>query len=214
MIKEIEFLESSNREGGSIYLENKKKDLENLRKQKMQGKILRSKIQWIEEGEKPTKYFCGLESKNFTNKIIPKVQLDDGHLVTEQHDILREAKKYYESLYEKKDCGVGCSVSNLERDLKDLEFNKLTLNEQLNLEGEITVKEAGEALRKMSNNKSPGSDGFTSEFLKFFWKDLKYFIVESLNYGYSVGEMSVTTNLYPRQFLGFLNPISFNMCSF
>jgi hypothetical protein len=25
-------------------------------------------VQWIEEGEKPTKYFCGLESKKFTSK--------------------------------------------------------------------------------------------------------------------------------------------------
>jgi len=29
-----------------------------------------------------------------------------------------------------------------------------------------------------------GSDGFTSEFLKFFWKDLKVFVIGSLNYGY------------------------------
>jgi hypothetical protein len=28
--------------------------------------------------------------------------------------------------------------------------------------------EAGEILKKMKNNKSPGSDGFTSEFLTFF----------------------------------------------
>ena len=35
----------------------------------------------------------------------------------------------------------------------------------------------------MKNNKSPGSDGFTSEFLKF---------IGSLNYGYSLGSLSVT----------------------
>ena len=44
----------------------------------------------------------------------------------------------------------------------------------------------------MKNNKSPGSDGFTSEFLKFFWKDLKVFVIGSLNYGYSLGSLSVT----------------------
>jgi hypothetical protein len=36
-------------------------------------------------------------------------------------------------------------------------------------------------VNKMKNNKSPGSDGFTSEFLKFFWKDLKVFVIGSLN---------------------------------
>jgi hypothetical protein len=36
------------------------------------------------------------------------------------------------------------------------------------------------------NNKSPGSDGFTSEFLKFFWKDLKVFVIGSLTLVYMV----------------------------
>ena len=44
----------------------------------------------------------------------------------------------------------------------------------------------------MSNNKSPGSDGFSSEFLKMFWKELGHFIVRSLNYGYDCGELSIT----------------------
>jgi hypothetical protein len=38
----------------------------------MKGKLVRSRAQWVDEGEKPTKYFCGLESKNYTSKIIPK----------------------------------------------------------------------------------------------------------------------------------------------
>lgn len=45
----------------------------------------------------------------------------------------------------------------------------------------------------MSNNKSPGSDGFTTEFFSnFFWKQLGHFIVRSFNFGYEKGELSVT----------------------
>lgn len=44
----------------------------------------------------------------------------------------------------------------------------------------------------MSNNKSPGSDGFTTEFQFFFWKQLGHFMVRSLNFGYKKGELSVT----------------------
>jgi hypothetical protein len=46
------------------------------------------------------------------------------------------------------------------RNLKDLNFNKLSFDEQLSLEGEINVNEASKVLQKMNNNKSPGSDGF------------------------------------------------------
>ena len=34
----------------------------------------------------------------------------------------------------------------------------------------------------MKHSKSPGSDGFTAEFVKFFWKYLGIFILNSINY--------------------------------
>jgi hypothetical protein len=49
-------------------LENKKQELENYRKNKLKGKMVRSRGKWIDEVEKPTNYFCGLESKNY-NKV-------------------------------------------------------------------------------------------------------------------------------------------------
>ena len=44
----------------------------------------------------------------------------------------------------------------------------------------------------MKIEKSPGLDGFTVEFFKFFWTDLKFFILRSINYGYHTGSLSVT----------------------
>ena len=46
----------------------------------------------------------------------------------------------------------------------------------------------------MGNGKSPELDGFTVEFYKFFWKVLCHyvFVVRSINFSYSIGEMSVT----------------------
>ena len=44
----------------------------------------------------------------------------------------------------------------------------------------------------MQNGKSPGTDGMTVDFLKFFWKHLGVFVVRSLNEGVAKGEMSIT----------------------
>lgn len=33
----------------------------------------------------------------------------------------------------------------------------------------------------MKTSKSTGSDGLTAEFLKFFWNNLKYFIISAIN---------------------------------
>ena len=44
----------------------------------------------------------------------------------------------------------------------------------------------------MKNNKSPGLDGLTVEFFKFFWVDIGHYILNSLNYGYRTGSLSIT----------------------
>ena len=50
------------------------------------------------------------------------------------------------------------------------------------MRGTNTIEELGLALNQLPNNKSPGSDGFTSEFYKFFWPDLKSIIFENVQY--------------------------------
>ena len=72
--------------------------------------------------------------------------------------------------------------------------NHKTLNDNMkeSIEGNILYDEVLSSLKKMSNNKSPGYDGFTVEFFKFFWNDLAHFLVRSINYALRKGELSVT----------------------
>ena len=63
--EDIKILE--NTVDGDDELECKKKELETYRKNIMEGVIIRSRAQWIKEGEKVTKYFCNLEKRHFCN---------------------------------------------------------------------------------------------------------------------------------------------------
>jgi hypothetical protein len=56
--------------------------------------------------------------------------------------------------------------------------------------GFVSFKECGEPLKLMKNRKSPGSDGFTVDFYKFFWKDIGAFVFRSLYFGYETGHFS------------------------
>ena len=65
-------------------------------------------------------------------------------------------------------------------------------NEEAEKLGEILCTELGKALKTMKNNKTPGLDGFTVEFFKFFWIDIGHFVHRSVNYAYRTGSLSVT----------------------
>jgi hypothetical protein len=67
----------------------------------------------------------------------------------------------------------------------------LNLEDQKDLcEGNLTFKECAESLKFIINGKSPGSDGYTVDFYKFFWKDIGPFVFQSLFYGYNSGKFS------------------------
>ena len=69
---------------------------------------------------------------------------------------------------------------------------KLDNDDNLKLEGKLTYTEVATALKNMKNEKSPGPDGFTVEFFKFFFKDIGKYFIRSLNEGLEKGELSVT----------------------
>ena len=55
----------------------------------------------------------------------------------------------------------------------------------------ISLEEVTYSLQQLSNNKTPGSDGFTAEFYKFFWPQIKDIVFGSFVYGYNTGELSI-----------------------
>ena len=55
----------------------------------------------------------------------------------------------------------------------------------------MKYKIRGESISStFSNDKTPGNDGLTIEFYKFFWSEIGIFLVDSLNYAYFHGELS------------------------
>ena len=69
----------------------------------MQGFLVRSRANIIENGEKPSQYFCSLESHNYTSKIIHVIETERGQTIINQKEILKETSNYYETLYSSKE---------------------------------------------------------------------------------------------------------------
>ena len=59
------------------------------------------------------------------------------------------------------------------------------------LEGNESENEILSALK----NKTPGSDGFTVEFFKFFWNDIKSSMVSAIQYMFEHKELPISQRL-------------------
>ena len=88
---------------GSDLLEDKKQQLEILRKEKIKGQITRARLQWLSEGEKTTNFFCKLEHKNYVEKTIRKLNLHDGTTLVDQTQIMAQIKNFYNNLFKSQD---------------------------------------------------------------------------------------------------------------
>ena len=167
-----------------------KSELEKLREKSMKGHLIRSRTQWLSQGEKPTKYFCSLEHHNYTEKTVKKVIKKDRTEVSDQKHILNELKSYYSNLFKSQDL----QLENF--DLNELLYayhvNKLDNLQSESIDGPLTYTEIHMALKQMKNNKTPGIDGFPAEFFKVFWKQLGMLILKALNNSFEKGTLSTS----------------------
>ena len=133
-----------------------------------------------------------MESRNYTNKQIPRIVKDDCSIVTSQYEILNETKLFYENLYKKRNI---VDTENLSERLNLYNFPTLKEEESNSLEGLVTNSEVLYFLKRMKNDKSPGPDGFSCEFFKFFWKDIGTFLTRAINNSYENQQFSEPNKL-------------------
>ena len=69
-------------------------------------------------------------------------------------------------------------------------MHTLNNDQKSQCEGNLTENECASSLKAMNNNKSPGSDGITTEFYKLFWNDIKIYLINSLNYSLLNGNLT------------------------
>ena len=65
LINKITYLENNLNETNYGELDILKTELQDIRQEKLKGKLIRSRAEYIDKGERPTKYFCGLERHNY-----------------------------------------------------------------------------------------------------------------------------------------------------
>ena len=127
--------------------------------------------------------------------MVNKIRINNG-IITNQQNILKELKIFYKNLLQSKH--VDNQNQSKSPFLVKENIKTLSMQEQAKCEGLITEREVIKVLKDMKNGKSPGTDGYTAEFYKFFWKDIGNFVLESLNESFNTGELQGVITLLPK----------------
>ena len=151
---------------------------------KTNGNMIRSRAQWVEFGEKNSKYFLNLEKRNYKTKHITKLKVNQSDYTENPREILKMQKEFYENLYssnERSDYFDDFFLNNLPKLSKaNAELTEKPLSPE-----EITI-----ALKKMKLGKTPGTDGLSVDFYIFFWNDLKDIVYNSIRDAFETNKMS------------------------
>jgi hypothetical protein len=164
-----------------------KSELEAIEKYKTKGAIIRSKISWTEEGEKNSAFFLRQEKQNYLNKTITELKVN-GKYIDNPKDILKAEKEFYSHLYQENTDIINNTEINTF--ISDNYVPKIKEDIKKTMDEPITEKEILYSLKSLKNNKSPGTDGLTTEFFKFFWSDIKELLLNSYTYSLNYGNLS------------------------
>ena len=139
-----------------LHLRQKINDIHN---DKLKACLLRARIEELNYMDRPSQYFYNLEKIRRKSKNITELLNDKGEIVNNQKEIMNTVEKFYQNLYDEEHT----NKNDQNTIYKLLEKNKITENVN-HIGALISEEEIKTALNKMSNKKSPGSDGLTKEF--------------------------------------------------
>ncbi len=140
-----------------------KTELEEYKKEKSKGAIIRSRAQYALEGERSTKFFLNLENKKQRRKHIAELENGKGEKINDFVGIIEEVENFYKELFKKEGVKQEC----VDEVLSTVNA-KLDEDEKNRCERDIDIEEIKSAINQTKKNKSPGSDGLTHEFYKTF----------------------------------------------
>lgn len=164
-----------------------KESLKKLDLKDLEAIKIRTKAQFLEEGERSTRYFYSLEKSRKADQTIRVLTKDNLDCVSEPQDLLKETHSFYKQLFtaqpidvHARDKFLNCAIPKLSDDARE------------SCEGLITEDELRKAVMAMENNKSPGCDGLTSNFYKHFWPILGEKLTRVYNYAFNNGLLTVS----------------------
>ena len=160
--------------------------LEILNSAKAQGAKIRAKVDWVADSERCTAYFLNLEKQHGKMASISRL-VENGKEVKTHNEILEMLKCFYSDLYSKNN---SLDPNNYKAFLNN-NVPKLSQSSAALCEEPISYKKIQMAIKNLKSNKSPGTDGLTTEFYIFFYEKIKSYLFDCINYSFENKILSI-----------------------
>ena len=138
----------------------------------VEGILIRSRAEWLEDGERPTRYFFQLQSSNAQKSHVSSIYDSSGVEVFSQEEIEQAHVDFYSSLFSNEPIDF-----DSQDDLLSSLSHQLLPHQSSLCEGAMTIDEISFAVKNMNTNKSHGPDGLSVEFYRKFWDLLSPYLV-------------------------------------
>ena len=152
-----------------------KMEIEKINAIKTEGARIRSKAIFVEQNEKSSRLFLNLEKRSASLKNITCIKLEDKTEISEANAILNELSSFYQKLY-----GTNMYDETFEKYFLHNPIPTISDNHKDHCDSIFTIDECSKALATMKTNKSPGTDGLTTEFYTCFWNEIQHLVFESI----------------------------------
>ena len=142
----------------------------------LEGSKIRSRAKWLEDGEAPTSYFLKLERQKHEKNSVTSILDSNDVEVFSLPEITKAHEEFYANLFSPSPID-----DNVQKHLLSHVTRRLSKAGRDLCEGDLTLAEATDSLKKSNNNKTPGPDGLTVEFYATFWDRLGPLLVSVFN---------------------------------
>ena len=141
-----------------------KDEVDEIIEAELRGACIRSRVNFLEENEKPSAFFYREEKRRARQKVFKCIKNNDGITVSTQSEIMDAFHNFYTRLYTE-DCAINLNMQDYF--IKCLN-SKIGVDDNVVMERAISLSEVTKAISTSAKNKSPGNDGLPYEFYLHF----------------------------------------------
>ncbi|XP_062103427.1 uncharacterized protein LOC133814493 [Humulus lupulus] len=129
--------------------------------------IQRSKVTWLQKGDENTAYFHACIKKRREENRIVSFLNDHGYIIDDYDSFVHHSLAHFKSFMGSSSLATGFVKTEC------MEFGPcLEIDKQLGLIRDFTKADVKKALFSIPGTKSPGLDGYNSDFYKVLWKQI------------------------------------------